>query len=102
MKNLNELIERVRLESPGALAEVDDKAAAKLIRAAFAAVAKEIASAPDGAHKVGALGTFRVRTVEAKAEGKGGGRKVNFRAMAAKDPKEVKAARAAKKAAKGE
>ena len=96
MKNLNELIERLREQSPGVLSQIDNQAASKLLRAAFATVAKDIAAAADGAHKVGGLGTFRVRTLEAKTESKGGGRRVMFRAAVPKDRKVAKAARIAK------
>ena len=80
MPKLPELIERTSKEHPSAFAGVSGPAATKLLRAVFATLAREIEQAPDGAYKVPGLGTFRVRTVEEKAEGKGGGRRVVFRA----------------------
>jgi hypothetical protein len=80
MAKLPELIERTSKENPSAFTGVSGPAATKLLRAVFATLAREIEQAPDGAYKVPGLGTFRVRTVEEKAEGKGGGRRVVFRA----------------------
>jgi hypothetical protein len=80
MTKIPELIERTATEHPAAVADVRGPAAVKLLRAVFATLAREIDQAPDGAYKVSGLGTFRVRTVEPKAEGKGGGRRVVFRA----------------------
>ncbi len=80
MTKLPELIERTSKEYPAAVAGVSGPAATKLLRAVFATLAREIDQAPDGAYKVSGLGTFRARTVEAKAEGKAGGRRVLFRA----------------------
>lgn len=79
MTTLPELIARLRDESPAALGKLNDRAALKLLRAAFARVARDVGQAPDGAHKVGGLGTFAVRTVEANDEGKGGGRRIRFK-----------------------
>ncbi len=80
MGKLPELVERTSKEHPSAFTGVSGPAATKLLRAVFATLASEIEQAPDGAYKVPGLGTFRVRTVEEKAEGKGGGRRVVFRA----------------------
>mgnify|MGYP001118392992 FL=1 len=80
MTKLPELIERTSKEHPTAVAGVSVPAATKLLRAVFATLAHEIDQAPDGAYKVSGLGTFRVRTIEAKAEDKAGGRRVLFRA----------------------
>jgi hypothetical protein len=79
MAKLAELIERVYKESPAVVAGVNERNAVKLLRAVFATLARDIDQAPDGVYKVSGLGVFRVRTVEEKAEGKGGGRRVVFR-----------------------
>ncbi len=81
---LNELIERVRAEHPTAMAKVDDRVAARVLRAALAAIAADIDGAGDGVTKISGLGVFRVRTVEADAQGKGGGRKVIFKPVLTK------------------
>lgn len=81
---LNELIERLRQENPAAVGKLPDAAMLRLLRAAFSTVATDIAQAPDGIHKVGALGVFRVRTVEPKGEGMPGGRRVFFNAQPAR------------------
>jgi Lon protease-like protein len=80
MAKLLELIESTSKKHPAAVAGVSGPAAVKLLRAVFGTLAQEINQAPDGAYKVAGLGVFRVRTVEAKADGKGGGRRVVFRA----------------------
>ena len=91
MTTIPELIERMRKQTPAAVGKLEDRVAVRLLRAAFATVAADLEKAPDGAYKVGALGTFRVRTVKANAEGKGGGRRVLFKAqplkVAAASPK---------------
>ena len=100
MAKLPELIERTSKEHPAAVAGLGGPAATKLLRAVFATLAREIDQAPDGPYKVSGLGTFRVRTVEEKAEGKGGGRRVMFRADKPK-PAGAKT-RKERRAAKGE
>ena len=86
MTTLRELIERTSKESPAAVKAVDGPTAVKLLKAVFATLARDIDQAPDGIYPVAALGNFRVRTVEADAEGKGGGRRVLFRAKLPKAP----------------
>ena len=81
---LNELIERMRTENPDAIGKLPDAAVVRLLRAAFGTVSSDLAQAQDGVYKVGALGVFRVRTVEPNAEGKGGGRRVLFSAAPAR------------------
>jgi nucleoid DNA-binding protein len=80
MTTVPELIERIRKDSPEALGKLNDKAVLKLLRTTFAAIARDIEQAPDGAYTFVGLGTFRVRTVEAQEGGKGGGRRVLYRA----------------------
>jgi nucleoid DNA-binding protein len=99
MKTIPEQVAHLRSVSPAALAGLDDKAAAGLLRAAYAAVTQEIAKASDGVVKVGGLGMFRVRTVEPKEGAKGNGRRVLFRAAAPKAGKGGKGAKGAKGAA---
>jgi len=86
MSALQELIQRTSQESPAAFKDVNERAAAKLLQAVFATLARDIDQAPDGPYRVSGLGIFRVRTVEANAEGKGGGRRVSFRTKQPKAP----------------
>lgn len=91
MSTLPELIQRLRKESPAAVGKLDDRIALRLVRAAFAAVASEVRAAPDGVHKIGGLGTFRVRTIAADAAtGKAAARRVLFNAAAKKAPAATK------------
>lgn len=99
MKTLPELIERLRKESPAAIGKLDDKAVGRLLRTAFAAVARDVAQAQDGVVKVVALGAFRIRTTEGKGEGEAKGkpnRRVAFKAAEPKAGKAGKAGKAAK------
>ncbi len=106
MPKLPELIERTSKEHPAAVAGLGGPGAAKLLRAVFATLAREIDQAPDGVYKVSGLGSFRVRTVEAKAEGKGGGRRVMFRAQKLKvggaKPRKERVAKGDKPGASGD
>ena len=81
---LNELIERVRTDNPTTMAKVDDRVAARVLRAALAAIAADVEGTTDGVNKVAGLGVFRIRTVAPKADGSGGGRVVTFRPVAPK------------------
>jgi len=87
MIKLPELLASVSEESPEAVAGITDRGAIKLMRAVFAKLAREIDQAPDGAFQVSGFGTFRVLTAEAKEGGKGGGRRVLFRAQKPKADK---------------
>ena len=80
MTTLSDLIARIRKDSPAAVGNLNDRAVSRLLRTAFATIARDMDKAADGVYKVGGLGTFRVRTIEAKAEGKRGGRRVLFKA----------------------
>lgn len=95
MNKIPEIIERLRKQSPAAFAGLDDKVATRLLRAAFSAVAREVEEAPDGLVKVGALGAFRVRTIEPKPGGKGSARRVVFRPAAPRAAKPGKGGKAA-------
>jgi len=86
MSTLHELIERTSQESPAAVKDVNEHTAVKLLQAVFATLARDIEQAPDGPYRVPGLGIFGVRTVEANAEGKGGGRRVSFRTKTPKAP----------------
>jgi hypothetical protein len=86
---LTELITKIRVESPAVAGNVDDRAIQRLLRTAFAIVAREVAAAPDGAYKLSGLGNFRVRTVEPKGE-KSGGRRVLFKAASPKKDRKAK------------
>lgn len=88
--NLNELIDKIREDSPAAVANLDERAMKLVLRGAFAVVAREVAAAPDGVHKFGGLGSFRVRTVEPKGA-KPSARRVMFKA-ASSIPKKGKRA----------
>jgi hypothetical protein len=79
MATLPDLIERMHKESPKALGNLGDRVVLRLLRTTFATVAADMDQAVDGAYKVGGLGTFRVRTVEPDAQGKGGGRRILFK-----------------------
>lgn len=79
MATLPELVARLRKESPAAMGNLNDRVVLRLLCTAFAKVAIDLDKADDGVHKVGGLGTFRVRTVEASAQGKGAGRRVLFK-----------------------
>ena len=76
MTTLPELISRIRKESPAAMGNLSERVVLRLLRTAFAKIALDMDQAADGVYKVAGLGTFRIRTVEANAEGKGGGRRV--------------------------
>lgn len=80
MPKLVELIELASKESPAAFEGIHERAAAKMLRAVLATIAREVEQTADGAYTVPALGAFRVRTVEEGAGGKGGGRRVLFKA----------------------
>ncbi len=67
--------------------------------AAFAAIAREVEKAPDGLVKVGALGAFRVRTLEPKSGDKGSTRRVVFRPAAPRGAKQGKGSKGGKAAA---
>jgi nucleoid DNA-binding protein len=84
MTTLTELITRLREQQPAAFGKLDDRSATRLLRSALAAIANDVAQAPDGAVRVAGLGVFQVRTLEANAEGKGGGRRVLFKPAPAK------------------
>jgi hypothetical protein len=86
MSALQELIERTSQESPAAFKDVNERTAAELLQAVFATLARDIDHAPDGAYRVSGLGIFHVRTAEANAKGKGGGRRVIFRTKQPKAP----------------
>jgi hypothetical protein len=89
MTTIPELIASIRDESPNALGKLNDRAALRLLRAAFSTIAREMDQAPDGVYRLNGLGTFNVRTVEANAQGKGGGRRIQFKPSAPKAaPKE--------------
>jgi nucleoid DNA-binding protein len=96
MNKIPELIERLRKQSPAAVAGLDDQAATRFLRAAFAAVAREIEKTPDGVVKVGGLGAFRVRTLEPKSADKGSTRRVVFRPAAPRAAKGAKGGKGAK------
>jgi hypothetical protein len=83
---VNELIERIREESPDALKNLDDRWAARLLRTAFATIAADLETAADGTYRVAALGVFRVRTTTPDAEGKGGGRRILFKSAIPRPP----------------
>jgi nucleoid DNA-binding protein len=83
---LPELIAKIRKEAPAAAGDLDDRVMRRMLRAGFAIMAREIGTAPDGVHKLAGFGTFRVRTVEAKGQSKGG-RRVMFKAAS---PKKVR------------
>lgn len=78
---MNELIQKLREADPSPLGKLDDRVVTRVLRAGFAAVAAEVEAAGDGAHRVGGLGVFRVVTVKPGADGKGGGRRVHFKAQ---------------------
>ena len=80
MTTLAELIERTSKEFPAAFKDVTASKAAVLLRRVFATSARDIDQSPDGRYPVAGLGTFRVRTVPAGADGTGGGRRVMFQA----------------------
>lgn len=77
---MNELIQKLRETDPSPLGRLDDRVTTRILRAAFAAVAAEVEAAGDGPVRVGGLGVFRVVTGPAGADGKGGGRRVHFKA----------------------
>jgi len=81
---LNELVERVRNDNPAVMAKLDDRAAMRVVRAAFAAVAADVDSTADGVCRIAGLGAFRVRDVAPRPDGKGGGRLVTFKPASAK------------------
>lgn len=84
MTTLPELIARISKDSPAALGNLNEGVVLRLLRAAFATVARDLDQAADGVHKVAGLGTFRVRTVQPDAQGKGGGRRILFAPARAK------------------
>ena len=99
MNKIPDFIEQLRKQSPAAFAGLDDKVATKLLRAAFAAIAREVEKAPDGLVKVGALGAFRVRTLEPNSGDKGSTRRVVFRPAAPRGAKQGKGSKGGKAAA---
>jgi len=64
-----DIVERIKDENPEALAGMGDKQAARLIRAVFEELGKQLANAEEGTVKVAGLGGFRIRNVEVEREG---------------------------------
>ena len=65
-----DMIRLVRKESPKLLAQVPDKRAAALVRAALNQLGKRIKAVEDGVVKVPGFGNFRMRQIEREKDGK--------------------------------
>jgi len=104
-----EIFELIKTENAKLVNKVPDRVGAKIVGAAFATIAKQIASAPDGKVKIKGLGTFRMKHVEREKDGQKVSRtRIGFKpapakAKAAKGDRQARtAARAARKAGKAD
>jgi hypothetical protein len=66
---LDEMVALIRKEYPALLGKMPDKRAARIIRAAFGQVAREVGAAREGVVSAPGLGRFRVKEVERTKEG---------------------------------
>jgi hypothetical protein len=95
--NAAEIVEKIRAESPALLTKIDDKVAARVVRATLAEIGKQLAQVADGAVSVPGLGRFKVKQVEKEKEGeKKNMKRISFRAAKPMD-EEKKQARKEKK-----
>ncbi|MDQ9172261.1 hypothetical protein Q8A64_17765 [Oxalobacteraceae bacterium R-40] len=65
----NQILEKIRTDSPALLSKIDDKVAARVVRATLAEIGKQLAQVDDGALSVPGLGRFKVKQVEKEKEG---------------------------------
>jgi len=66
---IEEIIEAARADNESAFGRVNDKRAAKIVRAAFKQVKNQIDLVPDGRVMIGGLGRFVIRKVEREQDG---------------------------------
>jgi nucleoid DNA-binding protein len=77
---LDEIVKAAREDNEAAFANISDKRAAKIIRAAFQQVTGQLESAEEGKLNIGSLGRFMIKNVEREKEGaKVTRRRVTFR-----------------------
>lgn len=66
---LDEMVALIKEENPALLGKMPDKKAARIIRAAFGQVAREVDATKEGVVSAPGLGRFRVKAVERTKEG---------------------------------
>lgn len=67
---IDEMVALIKKEYPALLGKMPDRRAARVIRAAFGQLAKEVDAAEEGVVSAPGLGRFRVKQVERIKEGK--------------------------------
>ena len=106
--NANQIVEKIRAESPALLNKIDDKVAARVVRATLTEIGKQLAQVDDGALSLPGFGRFKVKQVEKEKEGeKKVAKRISFKVAKPKDEekkkqKKVKKAKSAKEEADGE
>lgn len=99
--NANEIVEKIRAESPALLSKIDDKVATRVVRATLAEIGKQLSQVEDGAVNLPGLGRFRIKQVEREKEGeKTAAKRIRFKIAKPMD-EEKKQKRKANKASSG-
>jgi nucleoid DNA-binding protein len=96
----DQILENIKAQSPALFAKIDDKVAARLVKATLAEIAKQLTATDTGAVAVPGLGRFKVKPFEKEKDGeKKTGKRISFKAAKPNDEAK-KAKRKAKKSAK--